>query len=1054
MSIPRLAVKHPVTTTMVFAAFFVLGILSLTRIGQELFPEVNLPTAIVFTTSPGVGPFEIESGVSRPIEGAFASLDGVESISSQSYESMSIVQVGFVSSTDLNSVIPEIREALNSVSSSFPEGTERPLVFKFSSNTLPSLRINAFTESSGINIRDLIKSEVVPQLERIPGVAQVDYFGGREAAVMIRLDLESLVKLQIPIPQLIQIFQGENVSLPGGSITADDRTIIIRTIGEYETTEDIGNTLVGYRDDVPVYLKDLADIEFDYRPQEEYVYVEGFEGINLAIQKQSGFNTVDVNQGVLDRIEELRSRLPPSIKFEVQYDQARQVRGSIGGVANTAWQGGLLAIIVLMIFLRNIRSTVIVSMAIPVSVIATFSLIDFGGMTLNITSLLGITLAIGMFVDNAIVVLEAIYRKQLQGLNRHDAAIEGAEEVNTAVIASTLTTMAVFVPMLFVEGLAGHLFRDLSLTISFSLGMSLITALALIPMLSSRFLKVEKLTGLHPDKLHELSLADVTTHTGNKFLDWLGARIQAGLHWLDESYEAVIRWSIQHGWTVVISALLLLAFSLGSILLLGMEFLPEADEGTFEISIETRTGSHYSLTTEKVRALEEIIREEASGAIETMSTRVGDGGSNFANVDVALIGKDDRSEDIWTITRRINRRISAEILDIRHNLTITGMSSLAGQASGGGSPLVVRLTGDDLPAMQDHADSVIARLEGIEGTRNFRSSFSSGRPELQFRIKREQTVSLGLSPLEVAATIRAAYNGYTVSRFARAGEDYDVVLILNDADRNNLDKITNLVFINPAGSAIPMENVIDIVEEQGPVGIIRQDRSRVVDIRGNTDGSRPLSRVVDDMELLLEAAGPPPVGIDREIGGSASEMNESFSSLLFALALAVSLVYMVMASQFEDFLNPLIVMFSVPFSIFGLVAALLITNTTFNILSFTGAILLTGIVVNNAIVLIDYIDQLRHKGLDLASAIIRGGTTRLKPILMTTATTLLGLIPMAMGYGTGSELRAPMAKAVVGGLTTSTLITLILIPTVYWLIESYRLRRKEKMHEEHSGINE
>lgn len=1044
MSIPRLAVKHPVTATMVFAAFFVLGIISLTRIGQELFPDVNLPTAIVFTTNPGVGPYEMESGVSRRIESAFAGLDGVESISSESYESMSMVQVGFVSGTDLDIMLPEIREAINTVSQNFPQGTERPLIFKFSSNTLPSLRVNVFTESEGINIRDLIESEVIPQLERIPGVAQVDFFGGREAAMMVRLDMESLIKLEIPIPQVIRAFDAENISLPGGTITADRRTIIIRTIGEFETTEDIGNTLVGSKGQLPVYLKDIADISLDYKPQQEYVYVRGNEGVNLAIQKQSGYNTVDVNEAVLQRISEIRQVLPSSIRFEVHSDQAVQVRGSIGGVATTAWQGGILAIIVLLIFLRNVRSTVIVSMAIPLSVIATFSLIDFGGMTLNITSLLGITLAIGMFVDNAIVVLESIYRKQLMGISRHDAAIEGAEEVSKAIIASTLTTMAVFIPMLFVDGLAGHLFRDLSLTISFSLGMSLITALALIPMLSSRFLKVEKLTGLHPDKLHELSLADVTTHTGNRVLDKIGEWIQHGLKKMDEGYETLINWSLNHRWTVVISAVLLLSFSLGSILLLGMEFLPEADEGTFQISIETRVGSDYALTTDKVYRIEEIIREEAGSYLETLSTRVGDGGSNFANVDVALTGKDERSEDIWEITRRINRRIESEILDIQHNLTITGMSSLAGMASGGGgSPLVIRLLGDDLESMQDYADTLAERMSSVEGTRNFRSSFSTGRPELQFRIKREQAVSLGLSPLEIAATVRAAYNGQTVSRFSRDGDDLDVVIILNEEDRNNLDKMNNLTFVNQAGTPIPLENVIEIVEEQGPQGIIRQDRTRVVEVLGNTDGSRALNRVVDDMESILNQMGPAPLGISREIAGSASEMDESFRSLLLALIMALSLVYMVMASQFEDFLNPLIVMFSVPFSIFGLVAALLLTNTTFNILSFTGAILLTGIVVNNAIVLIDYIHLLRSQGLDLKSAIIRGGTTRLKPILMTTTTTLLGLIPMALGYGTGAELRAPMAKAVVGGLTTSTLITLVLIPTIYWIIESYRLKRRE-----------
>ena len=1034
MSLPRRAVQHPVTTTMVFAAMIVLGLISLNRLGQELFPEIDLPAVFVLTVSPGVGPYEIEEGITRRIEGAVAGMSGVERITSESAESSSQVTISFIEGVDVDLAVHDIREQIASVMDEFPDGTQRSRLFKFNASVLPSMQLHAYTRTPGIDLRGLIDSEVIPQLERVPGVGRVEVFGGREAAVMVRLNLDSLSKRNIPVSQVLQAFEGENVNLPAGLIEADGRIVNLRTVGSFQQVADIGEVLIGSGNGMPIFLKDVAEIELDYLPQRQFLRTAGGEGLRLQVQKQAGFNTVDVNDGVLRRLREVERTLPPSVRFEILENQADSVRDAIGGVASAAWQGGLLAIIVLLAFLRNLRSTFIIAAVIPAAVVVTFSLIDFGGLTINITTLLGMTLAIGMFVDNAIVVLESIYRKQLSGHDPNEAAVLGAEEVATAVTASTLTTMAVFLPMVFVSGLAGILFQPFSLTIAFSLFISLAASLSLTPMLCARFLRVEAEVSSDRE-LDEISLADVHIHSNNPVLLFLSRGIQRGLTRLDDGYEGGIRWSLRHPWLVVSTAVLLFVLSIGSVLLLGMEFIPEGDEGLFTVEFETRIGVPYDYTSEKAFQIEQIVREEAGDWIRTAASRVGTGGSNRGAVSVGLIDASLRQDDIWTIVNRVDRRIQGEVVDVEHTISIEGMAALAAMAGGESSPLVIEIIGDDLQTMAEYSDQLVSQVSMVAGTRNVRSAHESGVPEVQFRVRREAAAALGLSPLEIAVTLRTAYNGSEVSRYTSGESDYDVYVILRDEDRGDLDRVSSLYFMNRTGERIPLETVVEVVEDEGPISITRVDRARVVRVLGSLTGERPLNRVLADVEQVLSDMGPPPVGMERNLTGAGEDMAESFSSLLNALLLAVLLVYMVMASQFESFINPFIVMFSVPFAIIGLTGALLLTNTTFNLLSFVGAILLVGIVVNNAIVLIDYIDQLRSRGMHLIEAIVHGGKTRLKPILMTSFTTLLGLVPMAIGTGGGSHLRAPIARAVIGGLATSSLITVILIPTLYFLVQ-------------------
>jgi HAE1 family hydrophobic/amphiphilic exporter-1 len=1024
---------------MVFVALTVLGFVSLGRVGQELFPEVELPTMVIITVSPGTAPREVESQITDLLEDQTSGINGVEEINSTSFESFSQVVIGFSEGTDMNRAVIDVRESISDIESSFPEGTERSSIFTYSASQTASLELNVVSSTSGIDVRGLTEDILVPRIERVPGVGRVSLAGGKEQALMVELDIDSLQKTGIPIPQILQVFSGENINLPAGSIDISGESITLRTVGEFENVESVGGILVGVAGQVPIFLRDVATIGIADRDEGALVRADGRDAVRITIQKQPDANTVDVNDGVLAAVEQAQELLPAAVRVEIQSNQADTVRQSIGGVVDAGWQGGLLAIVILLIFLRNLRSTAIIATVIPVAVIATMTLIDFGNMTLNLTSMIGITLAIGMFVDNSIVVLESIYRKALVGMARDEAAIQGSEEVSKAVTASTLTTMAVFLPMLFVGGLAGALFQDLSLTIAFSLFMSLAASLSLIPMLSSRFLKVTAVEGRFLD--HEISLADVQVKSRSKLLTRIGSGIQRMLQNLDDGYERVISWALDHKAMIVGGAVMLLLISVGSVLLLGTEFLPVADEGTFHVRFETRQGAARSVTSEKVAEIEEIVREIAGEDLLALAGQAGASGfggsqsSASGAVEVTLVPKDDRSRDIWEITREVDRRVSAEVLDVDHRIQIIGLSSLAGQASGQNADLVIQLTGSDLDAMAVHAEELLGRFEQIDGTRNFRSSAGDGVPETQFVVRREEAATLGISSREIATVLRVAFNGVDVSTFSTDSDDYDIVVILDEADRSSLDAVSRLFVQSPRGDQVPLENLVARIDETGPTAIQRTARTRVIRVLGDLDGTRPLSDVVDEIEGELAAVGAPPTGIQRTIEGSSAEMGTSFQSLAYALLLAVLLVYMVMASQFEDFVNPLIVMGSVPFAIIGLVGALLATNTTFSILAFAGAILLVGIVVNNAIVLIDYMGVLRSRGVGLRDAVVKGGKTRLKPILMTSLTTILGLLPMSLGIGTGAELRYPIGRAVVGGLLTSTLITLILIPVLYEAVE-------------------
>ena len=1059
MKLPDLSVKHPVTTTMVFLALLILGLVSLSQLGLELLPDISFPTAVVFTRYAGVGPEEIESSLTEPIEDAVSTLNGVERISSVSSEGVSMVVINFTWRTNMDTIVSEIREKVTAIEDDLPATAERPSIVRFNPEFLPSIVLNVSSPTAGLDLRRLAEQSIVPQLEKIEGVATVQVFGGKIAAVTCTLDLNSIRKLDIPILNILRAFEGENVNLPAGSISVGDRYIVLRALGEFSSLRDIENVLIGYRETVPIYLKDVAEVDIGHLPREQFFRTESGEGVQLAVRKQPGHNTVDINREVKEQVRRLQQKLPPSVEVKIQSDQSTQILNSIGSVARAAWQGGLLAVLVLLFFLRSIPSTLIISIAIPVSVVATFSLMNFAGISMNIVSLMGITLGVGMFVDNSIVVLESNFRKTLAGMSPRKAAVAGTSEVGTAISASTLTTLVVFFPLVFVRDFAGLIFQDLAYTVAFALFISLVMALTLVPVLCSRFLKLPEThrvrngaAAADPQQFLDLdvSLADIEVHTGNRVIDGITGRIQIWLRRLDELYERAIGWALQHTTAVILSSVFLLLISLASLSLLGMEFMPESDEGQFAISMETRVGSSFEKTEEKVLEAERIIRDLADEELTSISTSIGRGGtmqgaaetgSHLSVLEIRLVDKDRRGRTVWRMIDELSKRLSRGVMDSRFRFSLQGVGALATTVTGDSEPIVVGISGEDLVQSYAYAKRIAGRMKQVPGVRDVELSYKTGKPELQFRIKREEAAGLGLSPLEIAATLRTAYKGSKVSTFRGLEDKYDVYVILKEGDRNSLQGVQKLFFVSPLGEMIPLENVVEVVQGSGPLTIERENRTRIIEVSGALTGERPLNRVMEELQEAVSGLGPVPPGLELSYAGSYQQMQESFRSLFFVLILAVALVYMVLASQFESLLHPLIIMFSVPFCIIGLVGALVVTGTTFSLMSFIGAILLVGIVVNNAIVLIDYMNRLQARGLSVREAIIRGGKTRLKPILMTSFTTIFGLLPMAIGVGAGSELRAPLGRAVVGGLLTSSFVTLILIPTIYWLVES-RIRKR------------
>ena len=1024
MSIPRLAIHRPVTMFMISFVVILLGAIALTRLPVDLMPESEFPSITVRVNYSGVGPLEMEELVTRPLEQAVSAIAGLEQVNSTSSEGNSQVRLQFAWGTDLNEAADEVRTRVDRVRGRMPEDADAPTVFKFDSNSFPIIGIGVEGDYDQVTLRELATNDLSPRLERVEGVAAVTIDGGLRRQIHVDLSREKITALNVSMDRISQVLRSENQNIPLGEIDDADRRFLLRSPGQFTSVDDIRDLIVMTRAGVPVYLKDIAEVTDATEDRRSVTRINGRPGIRMRVTKQSGKNTVEIAEGVRAEIERI-NREVPSVRLAVLDDQSKFIERSIHSVQEHAMIGGALVVLVIFLFLRNIRSTLIICTSIPISVIGTFALLYFGGYTLNTLPFGGLALGIGMVVDAAIVVLENTYRHLEMGKDRMTAAIDGSEEVWSAILASTLTHIAVFVPMLFLTGVASITFGQLAAVVSFSLAMSLFVAVTIVPVLCSRFL-------------------DAPDHgVGRKGV--FGALYRASDHFLtrvDDVYARALHVSLQHRPTVFATGIALFALSLYLIQFVGVELQPTADEGEVTVDAELAVGTRVEITERVLIGLEERIRELVPEATMLITSASGGGGfgpgggsGHRGNVNVRLTPKDERTRSSDDIAQALRRELSGVPGVIVRSRPSGGqqMRGMPGGGGGDGSRFSVEIRGHELDVSKRIAQDVKTLLDSTPGIADSRVGREEGRPEIAVRVDRDKAALLGLSVTGVAQTIRTNLAGTQAAMFRSEGNEYPIVVRLRQEDRGEIASVGDVLLSTPAGQVVPAKNVMVTAREQGPVQIERKNQERIQ--RVNAEVETTLSEAVAATQARLPEIQVPQ-GFSVGFGNEVEEQEKSFRELQLVLILAILLVYTVMASQYESLRDPFVIMFSIPLASIGVVAALLITDTPFSMQAYIGIIMLAGIVVSNAILLVDYANTLRHRDkMSVRDSIETAGRHRLRPILMTSVCTMLGLVPMSLGIGEGSELQVPLARVVIGGLLTSTLITLVFVPAMYTLFE-------------------
>ncbi len=1022
-----LSVRRPVSVTMAAIAIVAFGWVALQRLSVELLPDISYPTLVVQTEFPDTAPQEVENLVTRPVEEAVGVLRGLTTIHSVSRAGRSEVTLEFDWGSDMGELSLEVREKLDRLI--LPEGARDPLVLRYDPSLDPIVRL-AFTGERDLTVlRHLADRRLKPDLETVPGIASAQVKGGLEEEIHVAVDQERLAALNLPLALVRDAVGAGNLNLPGGALRGRDEQFLVRTVNEYDDPAEIADIVISYQDGRAVRVRDVAEVTRGAREREEITRTGGRESVEIAIYREGDANTVNVARELHARLAEWRDgKLPEGTRLDVLFDQSVFIAQAVSEVRDAALIGGVLAVVVLLLFLRHPRSTGIIALSIPLSVVATFILLYQLDISLNLMSLGGLTLGIGMLVDNSIVVLEAIARRRQQGLGLAAAAVEGASEVGAAVTASTLTTVAVFLPIVFVEGIAGQLFRDQALTVTFSLLASLLVAVSVIPMLSA----------VGGGRGRTAGDAGVTATSGagadDAALHVADRRPLFTLGRISAFYDRLLTGAVRRRVLTLTVAFALFAASVWGFGQLGVELIPEMTEGEFFFEAELPEGTSLAATDRIVQRMEAAADAQPGVALQfaTVGSRSGAGGvttntrgENLGQLNVVLADRAD--EQLELRTAEALRDSFARIPDLQARFGRPAYFTLK-------TPVEVELYGEDLDLLRDYSLDLARRLQGVPGLADVRSSLEAGNPELQVVFDRDRLAAMGLDMASLSQALQDRVQGAVPTRFREQDRQIDIRVRNRETDRASLEDVRSLVVPGPGGEPLRLVTVADVRLDRGPAEVHRLQQQRAAVVSANLD-DRALGAAIADVEAVL-ADATPPEGITVELGGQSEEMAVSFASLRFALALAVFLVYLVMAATFESFLHPLIVLFTIPLALVGVVASLLATGTTVTVIVLIGAVMLVGIVVNNAIVLIDTINRYRRGGVEKREAVLRAGHARLRPILMTTATTVLGLLPMAISFGQGSELRSPLAITVAGGLLLSTLLTLVVIPAAYALVPS------------------
>jgi HAE1 family hydrophobic/amphiphilic exporter-1 len=1032
VKISHYAIKHPAVITILLIALILGSLVSVSGIKRQLFAKIDLPQAFIFTSWPGGSPEEVEREITNPLEDELSLIGSVSSITSSSSNSLSLITISFTMETIVEDKLVEIREKINNAASQLPDDISGPpMVMKMSSSSLSAYTAAVSSSLPLITLSSYLNNQALPRFSRIPGVGQVSLSGDIQEEVFIELDLDRLGAFNLTPLEILQIFQGGNSSLPAGSVSLEKKTLNIRTWGRFDSLREMEQFVVGYRNNAQIRLGDVARVKVIPMERTALPLSRGEDILMLnfdLIQDADTTEVIDSIKKVMDLIESEQGDL---ISFFTLNDDSRTIELSLSSVINSAVAGGILAILILFLFLHNFRTTTIISLSIPLSLMLALAAMKLSGMTLNIMTLGGLTIAIGMIVDSSIVILENIYRHYRETEDRAQAALVGAEEMGSAVTASTMTSLAVFLPLLFLKGMVGEILRDISLTMGYSLLASLLAALVVVPYLSAKWLKP------HPKKGETLPRLEIIFSFMERFMNWLSDR-----------YAILLRSALRHRLYVIGLSLFLLLCSLLLTRFLGFEFVPSTDMNEIVLSCEFPPSYSLDQTREKTAQVEkeiyDLVPEAESSAFTVGSGAMLAGGkaTNLSNGSIQLIRTVDRKRGSRELINLLQDELPRRIPDLNVTVKNGGFDELLDFTTGG-IGMVINLYGSDLDRLTQASEQVMKIMENDPNVKKANRSVRVNEQELVIDLDHKLMGNLAVMAREASLTSRLVFNGMDGGEWEREGENLPIrigsVYESREVDRN----ILNRIFIkNLAGHMVPMAAFSTLKDQEALSSIQHKDSMTTIKVSGQLYESNlrdTRDRVVDILEKTSF-----PAGVEWELGGSSAEMSSSFNSMFLILGAAVFLVYMVMVIQFERFAQPLIVMAAVPFTLIGVVLGLLMFGSTLNVVSLLGMIALSGIVVNNAIVLIDYTNLLRSRGKNLIEAVVEGGKSRLRPIIMTTLTTILGLLPIALGLGEGGKLLSSLGQAIAGGLITSTLITLVLIPVLYSLLEERILKQKEK----------
>jgi hydrophobic/amphiphilic exporter-1 (mainly G- bacteria), HAE1 family len=1025
MRLTEIAIKRPAFITMVFVALAVLGLYSYSQMGVDLLPKTDWPIVTVVTVYPGAGPKEVENDISKPLEDGLSSLNNIDNIRSYSRENVSIIVVQFGFSTDLNTAVNDVQRNVDMVRSTLPKEAEAPKIQKADLNSFPIVRISAEGAMNPTALYQFIKDNVKPDLEQVPGVAGISLVGGKEREIRVEVDNSRLRGYNLSLMQVAQALGGDNLDFPAGTVTAASREFTVRLSGKFQTLDQLRNMVIASTSQGVVHLSDIAQIMDTYKKEDQtFSRIAGTSAIGLIIQKTSDANSVQTSDGVRKELASLEKTYSDrNLKFTVAQDITDFTRNSIDEVRRDLGLAILMVAITLFLFLHSVRNSLIVLLSIPTSLISTFVFMYAMGFTINLVSTMGLALVIGILVDDSIVVLENIHRHMEKGEDRKTAAVNGRSEIGFAAIAITLVDVVVFLPIAMVGGLVGKIFREFGLTIVVSTLISLFVSFTLTPMLASKWSK--------------LTHYDNSTFIG-RFVIWF-ENFQKRL---DAGYRKLLDWALKRRKTVLaISTIALLVGAIAPLAfnLIGTEFMTQADRGEFALIIEMPVGTPIEKTDETIAMIEDQLKKDQN--IEQFFSTVGTSEQMFSKSTTPNVGQIQiKLIPAW------RRKVSTEqemthVRDLANKYPgVTGRATVIGMwGTANYSPLEVEIQGANLSEVVAASQKISDVMVKTNGVTDVKSTWENARPELQVVVDREKAASFGLTLGEIAPVLQTAIQGNVITKYSDNGTDYDIRLQLAEQNRNRISDVGNLTLMSRSGKQVYLNQVADVISGNGPVEVDRKDRERLVTVLGNLTGSRSLGDATRDIQAGIASLNLPS-DIKVFFGGDNENMSDMFRDMMLALGMAILFVYMIMVSLFESYAHPFTIMFSLPVALVGGLSALFLTGQTLNTFSMIGVIMSMGLVTKNAILLVDYTNTLRARGHNMLDAILEAGPTRLRPILMTTATMVFGMLPLALGLGAGSDIRQSMAIIVIGALISSTLLTLILVPVMYTYVDGLKTK--------------